>query len=142
MALRITRRADYATLILYHLTCLDADQRATADSIAQALRIPTSSTKVVIRLLSVSGLLQTTRGSQGGVSLARDPADISVLEVVEAIDGPIVLNECITGHSDSESSQDCPLCQVWREVQAALVNRLRKATFDQLCSNTSLENAA
>lgn len=142
MALRMTRRAEYATMILYHLTCLAEDQRAHSDAIAEALRIPPSSTKLVIRQLSLSGLLLTTRGSRGGVSLARDPADISVLDVVQAIDGPIVLHECSTDHGDSESSEDCPLCQVWHEARAALVNRLSKATFDQLCSNTSVENAA
>jgi Rrf2 family protein len=142
MTLRITRRAHYATLILYHLTCLAAHQPTAAESIAQALGIPSSSTKVVIRQLALAGLLQTTRGSQGGVWLARDPADISILEVVQAIDGPIVLYECNAGHDEGESSEDSALCQVWREVQATLVNRLRRPTFDQLCSNTSIENAA
>jgi Rrf2 family protein len=135
MTLRITRRAHYATLILYHLSCLAARQLTAAESIAEALDIPPSSTKVVIRQLSLAGLVQTIRGSQGGVSLARDPADISVLEVVRAIDGPIVLHECIAGYNDGGPSEDSALCQVWREAQEALVRRLRDATYDKLSSN-------
>lgn len=142
MAVRSTRRAHYAMLILYHLTCLAADRPAAADSIAGALDIAASSTKVVIRQLALAGLVLTTRGAQGGASLARDPAAISLLEVLEAIDGRIVLNECIRGHDGGESREDCALCQAWREVQAALANRFRKATFNQFCSNQSTEKAA
>jgi Rrf2 family protein len=135
MTLRITRRAHYATLILYHLSCLAARQLTAAESIAEALEIPPSSAKVVIRQLALAGLVQTIRGSQGGVSLARDPADISILEVVRAIDGPIVLHECIASDDDGESSADAALCQVWCEAREALVSRLGNATYEKLCSN-------
>ncbi len=138
MTLRITRLADYATRIIYHLTNLAPHQRATAKAIAKEQRIPSAVTSGVITQLSVAGLVQTTRGSRGGVSLTRHPADISLLEVVEAIDGPIVLNECVTGHDDYESGEDCPLCPVWREVQEALVNRLQNATFDQFGPDESV----
>ena len=139
MNLWITRRAHYAMLILYHLACLPAEQRTNAESIADALSVPSSTTRVVIRHLSLAGLVQTTRGSQGGVSLARDPADISVLEVLQIMDGPIVLNECISGHDGREPGRECPMCQTWHEAQEALENQLRYATFEQFCSNLAVD---
>ncbi len=142
MALRITRRSDYATRIIYHLTCLTPQQRTTAKSIAKALGISLAVTNSVITQLALAGLVQTTRGSRGGVTLAHDPTEVSLLEVVEAIEGPIVLHECIPGLDESESSEDTTLCLAWREAQAALVSQLRQATFDQLCSHTAAEKTA
>lgn len=133
MALRITRQADYGTRIIHHLARLDPQQRITAKLIANAQGLPSAVTTSVITQLSVAGLVQTTRGFRGGVSLARAPAEISLLEVVEALDGPIVLNECISGLDEGEASENNPLCPTWHEVQTALVKRLREATFDQFC---------
>jgi len=80
--------------------------------------------------LSVAGLLQTSRGARGGVSLARSPEQISLLEVVEAIDGPILLNECVAdGGSSCVFGEECPMRPVWCEAQAELVDHLKRTSF-------------
>jgi Rrf2 family protein len=123
--MRITRQADYATRTIYYLSRLGPHQRVTTKTIAENLKIPSSFLSKTIPRLKVAGLMHTTRGARGGVSLARPPSNISVLDVVEAIDGPIVLHDC------DLAPEDCPLHPFWGETQTLLVDQLQNATFDQ-----------
>jgi Rrf2 family protein len=128
--MQITRQADYAVRAVHYLAGLGADQRAATSQIAQEQRIPPSFLAKIVSQLSVAGLLQTSRGARGGVSLARSPEEISLLEVVEAIDGPIYLNECVADHGGScVFGEDCPMRPVWCEAQAKLVEILKATTF-------------
>ena len=69
--------------------------------------------------------------TRGGVSLARSPEQISLLEVVEAIDGPILLNECVSESSGTCTfNDDCPMRPVWCDVQVELISRLKTTNFD------------
>src|SRR5574338_587553 len=92
--MQITRQADYALRAMYYLSKLEPTERAATSLIAEEQRIPPSFLAKIISQLSIAGLIHTSRGARGGVSLARSPESISVLEVVEAIDGPLQLNEC------------------------------------------------
>lgn len=129
--MRVSRQADYATRTIYYLSNLEPQQRASTKAIATAQNIPLSFLTKIISRLSVAGLIHTTRGSQGGVSLTRNPKDISLLEVVEAIDGPILLNESVADPDDCKFSEVLPLRPVWCEVQSVLVSQLKNATFDK-----------
>src|SRR4030067_530183 len=95
--MQITRQADYAMRAVLYLSKLGPERRAATSQIAQEQHIPPSFLAKIVSQLSVAGLLQTSRGARGGVSLARSPAQLSLLEVVEANDGPILLNECVAG---------------------------------------------
>ena len=134
--MQITRQADYAVRAVLYLTRLGGDQRAATSQIAQEQHIPPSFLAKIVSQLSVAGILQTSRGARGGVSLARSPESISILEVVEAIDGPILLNECVGDHGSScPFGEDCPMQPLWCDAQAELVNRLRTSRFDQFAKN-------
>ena len=111
--MQITRQADYAVRAVYYLTTLGSASRAATSQIAEDQHIPPSFLAKIISQLSVAGLLHTSRGARGGVSLARDPEKISLLDVVEAIDGPILLNDCVGDTSTCTFSEDCPMRQVW-----------------------------
>ena len=128
--MQITRQADYAVRAVHYLSQLGPDQRAATSQIAQEQRIPPSFLAKIVSQLSVAGLLQTSRGARGGVSLASPPEDITLLEVVEAIDGPIYLNECVADNGSScVFGEECPVRPVWCEAQEELVQRLSNATF-------------
>jgi Rrf2 family protein len=129
--MQITRQADYAVRAVYYLTTLGTDSRAATSQIAEEQHIPPSFLAKIISQLSVAGLLHTSRGARGGVSLARDPGDITLLDVVEAIDGPILLNECVNDTSACTFSQDCPIRPVWCDAQRELVDRLKATTFSR-----------
>lgn len=133
--MQITRQADYAVRAVLYLAKIGEDRRAATNRIAQEQQIPPSFLAKIVSQLSVAGLLQTSRGARGGVSLARAPQDISVLEVVEAIDGPILLNECVANQGACAFGDTCPLHSLWSETQAELVKRLKSTTFDQFANN-------
>ncbi len=130
--MQITRQADYALRAVIYLSRLGPEERAATSQIAQEQKIPPSFLAKIVSQLSVAGLLQTSRGARGGVSLARSPEEITLLDVVEAIDGPILLNECVACGSGAVCAfgDDCPMKPVWCKTQTDLVNQLKNITFD------------
>ncbi|MFN2216779.1 MAG: RrF2 family transcriptional regulator [Anaerolineales bacterium] len=151
--MQITRQADYAVRAVRHLAILekqyleenpemksveparrrkDEKNMAATSLIAKEQDIPASFLAKIISTLLKARILETSRGARGGVSLARPPEEITLLEVVEAIDGPILLNECVDESSNCTNEEDCPLKPIWSEAQAVLVDKLRSTTFDQI----------
>lgn len=139
--MQITRQADYAVRAMIYLSELGPQRRAATSQIAQEKQIPPSFLAKIVSQLSVAGLLQTSRGARGGVSLAKSPEKISLLEVVEAIDGPIFLNECVADANACTFGDDCPMKPVWCDAQAELVSRLDSTNFAQFV-NKSMPLAA
>ncbi len=129
--MQITRQADYAVRAMVYLAQLGPDQRAATGQIAREKSIPPSFLAKIVSQLSVAGLLQTSRGARGGVSLAKPAEAISLLDVIEAIDGPILLNDCVAEGSTCTSDETCPLKPVWCDTQKMLVEQLSRANFGQ-----------
>ncbi len=130
--MQITRQADYAVRAMVYLAQIGSERRASTSQIAQEKQIPPSFLAKIVSQLSVAGLLQTSRGARGGVSLAKAAEEISLLDVVEAIDGPILLNECVGDHGACVFGDDCPMKPVWCDAQKELVERLNSVNFAQL----------
>lgn len=127
--MQITKQADYAVRAILHLA-RNRGARTATGMIAAEQHIPPSFLAKIVAQLSVVGLLNTSRGAQGGVSLARDPKDITLLEVIEAIDGPIRLNDCVgEDHASCFLAETCPLRSVWSEAQERLVAHLKQVNF-------------
>ena len=134
--MQITRQADYALRAMLYLSRLDANIRAATSQIADEQQIPPSFLAKIISQLSIAGLIITSRGARGGVSLARPAEEITLLDVVEAIDGPISLNVCSHSAGACPFGEDCPIQPIWSDAQIELVNRLKSTTFGQLVSKT------
>ena len=130
--MQITRQADYAVRAMVYLAQLGPERRAATNQIAQEKHIPPSFLAKIVSQLSVAGLLQTSRGARGGVSLARPADQISLLDVVEAIDGPILLNECVGEGTTCLFGDDCPMKPIWCDAQKDLVTQLGRTTFAQV----------
>jgi Rrf2 family protein len=133
--MQITRQADYALRAMIYLAKLEPNQRAATSQIAEEQHIPPSFLAKIISQLSIAGLIHTSRGARGGVSMARTPGDVSILEVVEAIDGPIALNECTAVSGSCQFGDECPMRPIWCDTQAELVEKLRHTTFAQVLNN-------
>jgi Rrf2 family protein len=78
----------------------------------------------------------TRRGAGGGVSLARPPSEISLLQVVEALDGPVRLNLCVIQPDACPQNSHCPVHPVWAQAQRQLTELLGNTTFDELAAGT------
>ncbi len=136
--MQITRQADYAVRAMVYLAQRGANQRASTGQIAKEKSIPPSFLAKIVSQLSVAGLLQTSRGARGGVSLAKPAEDISLLDVVEAIDGPILLNDCVAESNACDYNDSCPLKPVWCDAQKMLLDHLSKANFAQFAAAPAL----
>jgi len=130
--MQITRQADYAVRAVLYLARLGPGHRASTAEIARERKIPPTFLAKIVSLLSASGIVRATRGAHGGVTLAKPASELSLLEVVEAIDGPINLAECTLNPETCEFSDDCQVRVVWCETRTQLVERLGQTYFSTL----------
>lgn len=135
--MQITRQAEYALRTVLYLAQQVPGSRVSTSKIAQEKNIPNSFLAKIISQLSLAGLISTSRGARGGVSLSRPVREVSMLDVVEAIDGPVTLNECIVHPDECEFGPDCPLHDVWCKSQSELVGKLGMAHFDKFVKANS-----
>jgi FeS assembly SUF system regulator len=111
---------DHAIVVLAHLARTAHVCVHPAKEIADATRIPLPTVQKVLKQLSRESLLISTRGARGGYSLARDPAAMSVAQVVEAMEGPLALTTCaLTGEGCSDD-HDCQVAGHWPVINGAV----------------------
>ena len=131
--MEISRQADYAVRAVRELVKAGPGALLQTHSIAAKQEIPEKYLPTIIRTLARAGLLRTLRGSQGGVSLARQPHAITLLEVVEAIDGPVLLNRCRIRPGECQpGGQPCALHDFWENLVAEVRSRMEDVSFDRL----------
>jgi Rrf2 family protein len=130
--MQITRQADYAVRAVLYLAGLGPGGQASTAKIALEQHIPATFLAKIVSQLAGAGLVNARRGARGGVVLARPADAISLLEVVEAIDGPLMLNECVADPDRCSLSDDCAVRKVWGEAQFGLVQKLSGTHFGQL----------
>jgi Rrf2 family protein len=133
--MQITRQADYAVRAVLYLA-RKGDERIATSMIADEQKIPPSFLAKIISQLSIAGLLHTARGARGGVTLAREAREITLLEVVEAIDGPIHLNECVENTGTCSLTSNCPIRPIWCDAQDELVGRLKNTNFADMMAQS------
>lgn len=128
----ISRETDYAARVLLHLTLQGEGERCTAQQIAQQRLIPRALVRRVVTRLAAANLVVTTRGNEGGISLARPPSEISLLEVVEAMEGPLALNQCVVEPGICPLVPTCNVHVAWLHARDVIRTHLQGITFDQL----------
>ena len=132
MGLRLTNAADYAVRAMLHMACLPEEGVALRSDIARIEGIPSSFMAKILRGLVKAGLLRSTRGVHGGFALARPTTEISLLDIVEAIEGPLGIVDCTQEPCACELADECPAQPVWADVQTQMANVLRAATLEGL----------
>ena len=130
--MEITRQADYAVRAMIHVAGLPPESRVSTAAISEAQSIPLPFLTKAIAHLVRAGLVTTNRGMGGGVSIARAPEDITLLDVLEAVEGPITLNRCLMRGLLCEMEPYCAVHDVWHEVQEHLIRDLKAVRLDEL----------
>jgi Rrf2 family protein len=130
--MEISRRTDYGVRVILDLASLQDGERASTQEIAERQSIPAPFLAKIVSQLSTSGLVETYRGARGGVVLARPPGEINLLDVIEALDGPIRLNRCALEPNACPREEKCPVHDIWVEAQRDLTQMLTSVTFDTL----------
>ena len=107
-------------------------QRLPFREIARRMNVPQDFLAKILKQLVTRQLAVSTRGARGGYRLARAARDITFLEVIEADEGPVVVNLCQDGHDACRLSRGCTLYGVWKRGQERMLEVYRTATLDQL----------
>ena len=131
MNLQVSRRCDYAIRAAVKLAVAAGEALSAAD-LASTMLIPAAYMEKVLSALSRAGLVTGQRGPGGGYRLTRSPADISLRDVIEAAEGPLAMNVCVTGGGSCEREQSCGVHSVWATAQRQLIALLEGATLDVL----------
>ena len=129
--LRITKLTDYATVVLCALA--DAPGRVhSAAELAETARLELPTVSKVLKPLAHAGLVTGFRGASGGYKLARTPAQISLIEIVEAIEGKLGLTECSGEHSNCEHEPHCGTRGHWHRVNEVIAGALRGVSLAEM----------
>lgn len=130
--MHLTRKGDHAVRALLTLLRQPDGNRLTAHGLAEQTRIPEEFLRKILTALARAGIVRTLRGPGGGVRLARAPKDILLLEVVEAVEGPVILNECLRTPPACPWIDGCTAYPVWKRAQEQLRQTLAAATLESL----------
>ena len=129
--LRVTKLTDYATVVLTVLAARPGDVLSAAELAEQAgLEVPTVAK--LLKPLSQAGLVAAFRGSNGGYRLSRAAADISLVEIVEAMEGPLGMTECSLHAGNCGIEHSCGVRANWRRINDVVADALRGVTLAQM----------
>jgi Rrf2 family iron-sulfur cluster assembly transcriptional regulator len=115
--MQLTLAAEYAVRTMIHLASLPADGPVPISDISRQWDIPEDFLRKITVQLARAGLVNSRRGKAGGIRMARDPKRITLLDVIEAVEGPILLNRCLVGPLYCSRSSWCEAHVVWGEAQ-------------------------
>ena len=133
--MQLTREGEYGIRSVLHLALHTDDGVVQADAIAREQSIPVCFLRKILQTLARNGLVSSRRGAHGGFSLARPPEDITLLAVVEAVEGRVLLNTCVLGIGACQREAVCPVHPVWQEAQERLVTVLGRTTVADLAAS-------
>jgi Rrf2 family protein len=128
----ISRQTDYAARLVLHLALLEPGTQVSIAEISRLRLLPVAFVRRLVGSLVKASLVLTARGSGGGIRLGRSAAEISLLDVVNAVEGGIVLNQCLDGRHDCPLSQGCPVQAAWSAATRTLEAHLATVRFDAL----------
>ena len=140
--MQLTRAADYGVRIMIHLASLPLGTRQNLSALAQAGDVADNFLSNVLQQLGRAGLIDSQRGINGGFALAKPAEAITMLDIVEAIEGRLLLNTCLAPGESCGRKSWCPAHTVWVEAQAAMAGVLRKATIASLATKRGASREA
>jgi Rrf2 family protein len=130
--MHISRAGEYGVLGLLHLARLPSGQSVMIDAVSRDENIPKSFLAKIFQDLARGGILRSQRGAGGGFSLARPADQVTVLEVIETIDGRIALQRCLGEEPDCERIEGCVLCGLLEQAQDRLKEVFGQTTLADL----------
>jgi len=121
---------DYAILVMVELA--RDGEMLSAHALAERIHVEVPTASKVLKLLSGSGLLESYRGANGGYRVSRAATDISVAEVIAAIEGPIAMTECSVEEGLCSQEESCELRSNWQRISLAVAQALRDVSLAEM----------
>ena len=136
--MRVTQESDYALRVIIYLYQHGRGERIEARVISEQENIPLRFLLKLLRKLAAAGIIRSYRGSGGGYAIEREPETISVREVVEAVEGPIYVNKCLSesGQCNMGRASDCNIHRALQIIQNQLLANMDDLNFAQILTLT------
>ncbi len=132
-AFQISRRIEYGTRAMIYLASLPDGITTSFREIARQMSIPEEFLAKILKTLVKSSLVKSVRGARGGYSLALPASQISFLDVIEAVEGPVSVNLCMEkDHGGCSFTGNCSMFSVWQQGQSAMLDVYRSTKLDKL----------
>jgi Rrf2 family protein len=134
---RINRQTDYAVRVILALSKKRSGKRYLTSEIGREMFIPPALLQRIVANLADGKFIITQAGRDGGISLSRDPRQISLLEVVEHFEGELYLSDCVLKPGVCSINMRCPVHCQWIRLKEILRNEMARITFQQLVEEGS-----
>ena len=136
--LRINRQTDYAVRVILSLSKKEKGKRFSTAEIGHEMLIPPALLQRIVAELAGGNFINTQAGRDGGITLARDPSEINLLQVVEHFEGELYLSDCILKPGECPLEIKCPVHCQWVRLKNLLRDEMSRITFQQLVDEGSL----
>jgi Rrf2 family protein len=132
--MQLTQATDYAFRTVQHLASAGTEAVVPAQNIAEQEEIPLRFLLKIMRSLMQAGIIKSYRGVEGGYALARSPAQITLLDVIMAVEGPIRISRCLIqpDYCSKNYTEHCPVHKVLNDLQSLVTDKLSCVTFASL----------
>jgi Rrf2 family protein len=129
---RLSKKADYGLIAVKHLAMHRGQHACSATEIAEEYGISTMLMAKVLQKLARQRIVSAKHGASGGYLLAKEPGEITALDVISAIDGPLLITSCVTSHGNCGASEKCSVREPLRRVNESILSVLNSVTISQL----------
>jgi Rrf2 family iron-sulfur cluster assembly transcriptional regulator len=129
-----SRSSEYAFRALTHLALQPAGAYSMVKDIAETEQIPTHFLAKILQQLARKGLLRSSKGPSGGFSLRRPAGDVTLLEIVDALEGTVGYHQCAVGLAECSDEMPCPMHDSWKLLRERILNYLAGNTIGDLAT--------
>lgn len=136
MTVIFSKKCEYGMQAILYLAAQEMGTMVSSDEISKVLKIPREFISKILQSLRESGLIFSTKGKAGGFGLAKDPSRIKLIDVVSAIDGLDIFDNCVLGFPECSPTHPCPVHETWGVLRTQTYDMLTKETVDKLKDKT------
>jgi Rrf2 family protein len=140
--MRINRRTDYAVRVMLALAEQSYGDRLSTQSIQDTMLVPRAFLERIIAELSKAKLILTFPGPNGGIQLYREPETITLRHIWEAIEGPLLISDCLQSPDDCPLHENCPVHGCWGRLQQTMQRELDAMSIGQLSNEMKKKKAS
>ncbi len=132
MTVIFSKKCEIGLQAVLFLSTQGMDKLFNALEVSKEVKQPKEFVSKVLQILTASGIVGSRKGKNGGFYLAKDPSEIKLIDIVEAIDGMDVFNKCVLGFPGCSASAPCPVHNQWGELREKAIAMLGKETLADL----------
>jgi len=136
MTVIFSKKCEYGIQAVLYLAAREKGTLVSAEEISKVLKIPREFISKILQSLRESGLILSSKGKSGGFTLAKDPSRVKLLDVVAAIDGLDMFDNCVLGFPECTPTHPCPVHDTWGTLRTQAYDMLNSETIDKLKEQT------